>query len=51
VGLEQGVEPTATGARAQHVRAAGVLLPKDQKPQEWARTHLVYGEDQPVYSL
>jgi hypothetical protein len=33
------------------VRAAGVLLPREQKPQEWARTHLVAGEGQPVYSL
>jgi hypothetical protein len=33
------------------VRAAGVLLPREQKPQEWAKTHLVYGEDMPVYSL
>lgn len=50
-GLEQGREPTATASRSQSVRAAGVLLPKDQKPQEWARTHLVYGENTPVYSL
>ena len=50
-GLEQGVEPTATESHAQRVRSAGVLLPRDQKPQEWAETHLVYGEDQPVYSL
>ena len=30
---------------------AGVLLPREQKPQEWARVHLVSSEDQPVYSL
>ncbi len=51
VGLEQGQEPSATLSRPQAVRAAGVLLPHDQKPQEWAKTHLVYGENQPVYSL
>src|SRR3546814_7542551 len=49
-GLQQGREPTATLARPQAVRAAGVLLPHDQKPQEWARKHPVYGEDQPVRS-
>ena len=44
-------EPPALSSRSQRVRAAGVLLPLAQKPQEWAETHLVYGEDQPVYSL
>jgi phthalate 4,5-dioxygenase len=51
VGLERGVEPPGLAHRAQRVRSAGVLLPHAQKPQEWAKTHLVYGEDQPVYSL
>jgi len=51
VGLEQGVEPSAVETKSQSVRAAGVLLPREQKPQEWAKTHLVYGEDMPVYSL
>ena len=51
LGLEQGQEPPATGSRAQRVRAAGVLLPHAVKPQEWARLHLISGEDQPVYSL
>jgi hypothetical protein len=50
-GLDQGNEPPALSAQAQRVRAAGVLLPREQKPQEWAKTHLVYGEDQKVYSL
>ncbi len=50
-GLEEGREPPALSSRSQRVRAAGVLLPLAQKPQEWARTHLVYGEEQPVYSL
>jgi len=26
-------------------------LPREQKPQEWAKSHLRYGEDMPVYSL
>ncbi len=51
VGLEQEQEPTATASHSQSVRAAGVLLPKAQKPQEWARTHLISGENMPVYSL
>jgi phenylpropionate dioxygenase-like ring-hydroxylating dioxygenase large terminal subunit len=51
VGLEQGQEPPATAAGAQRVRSAGVLLPREQKPQEWAKEHLVSGDDQPVYSL
>jgi phthalate 4,5-dioxygenase len=51
IGLEQGQDPTATESMAQRVRAAGVLLPREQKPQQWAKTHLVYGEDMPVYSL
>jgi hypothetical protein len=51
VGLEQGQEPPATASTAQRVRSAGVLLPREQKPQEWAKEHLVSGEDQPVYSL
>jgi len=50
-GLEQGREPPGLAASAQRVRAAGVLLPHSQRPQEWAREHLVWGEDQPVYSV
>lgn len=50
-GLEQGREPPALDAQSQRVRSAGVLLPRGQAPQEWARTHLVSGDDQPVYSI
>lgn len=50
-GLEQGREPPALDAQSQRVRSAGVLLPRGQAPQEWARTHLVAGDDQPVYSI
>ena len=49
--MQSDVEPPALDASAQRVRAAGVLLPKDQKPQEWARVHLDDGKDQPVYSV
>jgi phthalate 4,5-dioxygenase len=51
VGLQQGVEPPALDANAQRVRAAGVLLPLDEKPQAWAKQHLDDAKDQPVYSI
>jgi hypothetical protein len=51
VGLEQGREPPGLESRAQRVRSAGVLLPREQMPQEWAKVHLVSSEGQPVYSL
>jgi phenylpropionate dioxygenase-like ring-hydroxylating dioxygenase large terminal subunit len=49
--MQSDVEPPALDASAQRVRAAGVLLPKDKKPQDWARVHLDDGKDQPVYSV
>ena len=51
LGLAQGVEPPALDAREQRVRPAGVLLPRDANPLEWAKTHLADGLDRPVYSL
>jgi phthalate 4,5-dioxygenase oxygenase subunit len=51
IALEQGTEPSAVKSEAQSVRSAGVLLPREQKPQEWAKVHLRYGKDEPVYSL
>jgi nitrite reductase/ring-hydroxylating ferredoxin subunit len=48
---QEGVEPPALDADRQRVRAAGVLLPRDQKPQEWSRRHLDDAKDQPVYSI
>jgi len=51
VNLEQGIEPPALDSDKQRVRAAGVLLPLGQKPQEWAKVHLADATDQPVYSL
>ena len=49
--LSQGVEPPALDASKQRVRAAGVLLPFDTKPQEWAKVHLADATLQPVYSV
>ena len=51
VSLEKGEEPPALDANRQRVRAAGVLLDRSLKPQEWARDHLADGVNQPVYSL
>jgi nitrite reductase/ring-hydroxylating ferredoxin subunit len=49
--LEAGVEPPALDAGTQHVRAAGVLLDRQTKPQEWAKRHLADGLKEPVYSI
>jgi hypothetical protein len=49
--LQQGIEPPALNAERQRVRAAGVLLARDEKPQAWAKIHLADAKDQPVYSL
>ncbi|WP_076999295.1 Rieske 2Fe-2S domain-containing protein [Variovorax sp. KK3] len=51
LGLAEGVEPPALDASMQHVRAAGVLLPRGDNPSEWAREHLADGSKQPVYSI
>ena len=51
LGLAKGVEPPALDAREQRVRPAGVLLPRDANPLEWAKAHLADGLDRPVYSL
>jgi phthalate 4,5-dioxygenase len=50
-GLAQGLEPPALDASEQRVRPAGILLPRDASPIEWAKTHLADGLDKPVYSL
>jgi phthalate 4,5-dioxygenase oxygenase subunit len=44
-------DPPALDADQQRVRAAGVLLPRADKPQDWARLHLDDARDQPVYSI
>jgi phthalate 4,5-dioxygenase oxygenase subunit len=51
LGLAKGVEPPALQSDKQRVRAAGVLLPVAEKPQDWAKVHLADATDQPVYSL
>jgi hypothetical protein len=43
VGLAKGTEPPALDAVKQRVRAAGVLLDRGVKPQEWAHQHLADG--------
>jgi hypothetical protein len=35
----------------QRVRAAGVLLDRQMKPQDWAKLHLADGFKEPVYSI
>jgi hypothetical protein len=30
---------------------AGVLLPRNEKPQQWAKVHLTDTTNQPVYSI
>jgi hypothetical protein len=49
--LEKGDEPPAVDASQQRVRAAGVLLGREIKPQDWAKEHLADGLNQPVYSI
>jgi hypothetical protein len=51
VALEQGIEPPALDASEQHVRPAGVLLPKGDDPMVWAQKHLANGLDEPVFSI
>jgi phenylpropionate dioxygenase-like ring-hydroxylating dioxygenase large terminal subunit len=48
---DRQAEPPALDADQQRVRAAGVLLPRNEKPQDWARKHLDDARDQPVYSI
>ncbi|KWF32963.1 (2Fe-2S)-binding protein [Burkholderia diffusa] len=49
--LQDDTNPPAIDADQQRVRAAGALLPRDQKPQEWAVIHLADGKGQPIYSI
>lgn len=50
-GLEAGTEPPALDASKQRVRAAGVLLDRQMKPQDWAKLNLADGLKKPVYSI
>ncbi len=49
--LPQGGTPPALSASSQRARAAGVLLPRGQQPQEWAHEHLADSREQPVFSV
>jgi nitrite reductase/ring-hydroxylating ferredoxin subunit len=49
--LAQGIEPPALEAASQRVRAAAVLLERSVKAPEWAKTALVDGLKQPVFTL
>jgi phenylpropionate dioxygenase-like ring-hydroxylating dioxygenase large terminal subunit len=49
--LQAGAEPPALDASKQRVRAAGVLLDRGEKPQDWSRLHLADGLNEPVYSI
>jgi phthalate 4,5-dioxygenase len=49
--LAGGADPPALDSSQQRVRAAGVLLDRGTKPQEWAKLHLADGLKEPVYSI
>jgi phthalate 4,5-dioxygenase oxygenase subunit len=49
--LANGIEPPALKSEDQHVRAASILLPRDQKIREWAKSALTADPKQPVYSV
>lgn len=51
LGLGKGEDPPALDASEQRVRPAGVLLPKDQDPVEWARANLADSISKPVHTL
>jgi nitrite reductase/ring-hydroxylating ferredoxin subunit len=48
---EGGIDPPALSAACQRVRAAGVLLDRSVRAQEWAREALTDGLSKPVYTL
>jgi phthalate 4,5-dioxygenase oxygenase subunit len=49
--LSQGIEPPALDAAAQRVRAASVLLDRKIHAPDWAKTALLDGLKQPVFTL
>lgn len=49
--LAKGIEPPALDSSSQRVRAAGVLLGKEEDPLKWAKEHLSDSNAHPVYSL
>ena len=51
VGVNEGNEPPALDSSQQRVRPAGVLLPRDQDPLDWASKELADSTSKPVFSL
>jgi phthalate 4,5-dioxygenase oxygenase subunit len=51
IALAEGADPPALSAACQRVRAAGVLLDREIRAQEWAREALSDSLSKPVYSL
>ncbi|MDM0046471.1 aromatic ring-hydroxylating dioxygenase subunit alpha [Variovorax dokdonensis] len=51
MGVRNGGEPPALDAIQQRVRPAGVLLPRDQDPLDWATKELADSTSKPVFSL
>jgi nitrite reductase/ring-hydroxylating ferredoxin subunit len=49
--LAQGIEPPALDAASQRVRAASVLLDRKIHAPDWAKTSLIDGLKQPVFTL
>lgn len=49
--VRDGKTPPAIHTAAQRVRAAGVLLPREEDPRAWAQEHLADGLEEPIYSL
>ena len=50
-GVEKGEQPPALDAKAQQVRAAGVLLPIGIDPKPWAKDKIQQVAGKPVYSI
>src|SRR5665213_1816012 len=51
IALADGVDPPALSGASQRVRAAGVLLDRDVRAQEWAKEALNDALSKPVYTL
>jgi phthalate 4,5-dioxygenase len=50
-GLAKGITPPALAGKSHSVRAAGVMLPKDQDPKTWARDKIENVTGKPIYSI
>ena len=49
--LQNGIEPPALDPASQRVRAASVLLDRKINAPEWAKTALLDGLEQPVFTI